>query len=1575
MKCKKQMKGMWRRTLAVAIAAVLAFGGMNLAGVSPLVVQAAENNLLTNGNFESDELYAATPTGWEETDEGTVSCVDGEETSKYLKIYNWDTANASSYTISQTVSNLEAGTYTATVDYQGNWDEEGDLAFYANDSSQSLVQKDANTTHKIEIGDIVVEEGGSVTVKVSGTIDASYWCTFDNFTLTKNSETIEYVESYTEDFEDYAITGWSATWENGSISTFTGEQATGTDGSNAWNVWSESAQSGKVSTTLNLKAGNYKVSIDTLGTAAQASGTISAYETANTSNKISANLVFTDWDTYNTAIAKYLVLTQDTTVTIDLDLVLPAGGCFKMDNIKVVKVSDEEILAEKTEKLTALNTLITECNAIDSTVYTAESYANLTAQITTAQNFYDSASAAPGNVSMDDITAAITALQAAKDALVHSVVEYLEGYEETFDDWAMNDWSTDWTGTADTFRGKESAGVDGTHAWEVWSSAGATGKSSLSLNLKAGNYTVSVQTIGTATQASGSISMYETADSSNKISAPLVFESWDAYTKTTAKYLTLSEDAAVTVELDMILPAGGCFTMDNIVVTKVSDEDMAAAILAEKQTALTALNTLITDCNNLVEDEWTADSYAALQTQLTTATSFYNTANADLSTVTVDAIKEATAALQAKKDALASATIVETTIFVDRLDLDDDFIKGVDVSSYVVEKDSGVTYYDFDGNAVEGVEFFELLADSGVNWVRIRVWNNPYDGSGNGYGGGNNDIEKAKTIGKLATDAGLKVLIDFHYSDFWADPAAQDVPKAWESINDDVEQKAQKVYDYTLESLNALYNAGVDVRMVQVGNETNNGICGETSDDWTGMAKIFNAGSSAVRAYEDAVYGTDKANGSEVMVALHFTEPHKAGNQAGIAATLAENSVDYDVFATSYYPFWHGTLENLNSVLSGIATTYGKKVMVAETSYAYTFEDGDGHENNVRANQAGNLTLNYNISVQGQAYAVADVMKTVNEMKNADGDKVGLGMFYWEPAWIPVQKYDPNASNAADVLASNKNAWETYGSGWAASYSAEYDAENAGRYYGGSSWDNQALFDHTGNPLESLRVFKYVDTGTTTDVRLDAIKFENVAFEYGEAIALPTAVTGVNTDKSETSLSVTWDESQLAAISGIGSYAVTGVAGGMEAVCNVEILPINILSNGGFEDSLGADNWTVNYNGHDESMVMIKQEDVKRGSNALKFDAYYADTQINGEGGITVTQTVTLPAGKYNCYMNVQGAGTEDKYDIALSVTGRDKENAELMGWKNWDKVEISDIVVMEETDITVTISIWTDAEGTWGTIDEVYLYRTGDVTTDDTTPDDDESDNMESVDPITEPDDSDEDTVIDWNEVQADVQTGAAGTANGAQNVNLNYTSTGETKVPASVLSEIKNEKVTLAIHSGNGVALSISGQKLSGVDVTKLQNVDLTVTHEPNVIPDAAVNSKAAVAKRELSIRDTGSFGLSVDMHINVGKENGGKVANLYRYNHTSGKLEFCSHFVITAEGQAMFAIGRGGDYLITITDTTVNETVWYFGGNYTVQAGDNLSAIAVRYHMPMAELIRRNPQLTNLDLIKPGQKINLN
>ena len=129
-------------------------------------------------------------------------------------------------------------------------------------------------------------------------------------------------------------------------------------------------------------------------------------------------------------------------------------------------------------------------------------------------------------------------------------------------------------------------------------------------------------------------------------------------------------------------------------------------------------------------------------------------------------------------------------------DIADDFIRGMDASAVLAEEKSGVKYYNYDG---QEQDVFMTLAQSGVNYIRLRVWNDPYDEDGNGYGGGNNDVPTAIELGRRATRYGMKVCIDFHYSDFWADPKKQFLPKAWEGMS--VEEKSGALYDFTKESL------------------------------------------------------------------------------------------------------------------------------------------------------------------------------------------------------------------------------------------------------------------------------------------------------------------------------------------------------------------------------------------------------------------------------------------------------------------------------------------------------------------------------------------------------------------------------------------------------------------------------------------------------------------------------------------------------------------------------------------------------------------------------------------------------
>ena len=235
----------------------------------------------------------------------------------------------------------------------------------------------------------------------------------------------------------------------------------------------------------------------------------------------------------------------------------------------------------------------------------------------------------------------------------------------------------------------------------------------------------------------------------------------------------------------------------------------------------------------------------------------------------------------------------------------------------------------------------------------------------------------------------------------------------------------------------------------------------------------------------------------------------------------------------------------------------------------------------------------------------------------------------------------------------------------------------------------------------------------------------------------------------------------------------------------------------------------------------------------------------------------------------------------------------------------------------------------------------------------------------------------VNWNEVSSSVQDKVTEiTQNPAiATVNMNMVCTGEVQVPQKVLNTIKGTNVTVAFHSGNGIAMSISGQDLKNKDLSKIQNIDLTVDQASNNIPANVVAAKTSAPTRQLAIKDTGSFGVNVNIHVNVGKENAGKTANMYRYNAEKGHLEYCGSFTVTSNGQSMFALKRGGNYLVTVTEHRPSESVWFAEGDYTIKPGDTLSKIAQRNHMTLAELLRRNAQITNRNVIKVGQRLNLN
>ena len=619
----------------------------------------------------------------------------------------------------------------------------------------------------------------------------------------------------------------------------------------------------------------------------------------------------------------------------------------------------------------------------------------------------------------------------------------------------------------------------------------------------------------------------------------------------------------------------------------------------------------------------------------------------------------------------------ESDVFIAPIpDLADDFIRGMDASSVLVEEASGVKYYSFDG---EEQDVFMTLAQAGVNYIRIRVWNDPYDENGNGYGGGNNDVAKAVEMGQRATRYGMKVCVDFHYSDFWADPKRQHAPKAWVGMT--LEEKTDALYAFTVESLTAMLDAGVDVGMVQVGNEINNGMSGETTIP--AVMQLLAAGSRAVRDVS-ANYGR------EIQVVLHYTNIDNANGIDGVGAMLQSYGIDYDVLGLSYYPFWDGSSENMQAVARNIQEKYGKKVVIAETSYCYTSEDGDGTGNSLSGTD--DLVDGYPASVQGQASMIRDVCAAASEAGV-------LGVFYWEGVWIPV----------GEATADNSPIWEQYGSGWASSYAAQYDPDDAGIYYGGCSWDNQAMFDFTGHPLASLNVFKYLKYGATAPLAIDAVETEvSATFSVFQPIELPATVHVIYNDHSaNTELPVTWDEAQLAAIDNTvgGTYVIKGtIETGDEITCHVEVKLINLIPNFSFEDA-DLSMWKVVYEGENPTDFQRKADDAKTGEMAFHFWSGTSDMAFAIEQTLTGLEPGTYQLSAYSQGGDMSADATMELY--AVTADGEQTAPFKVTSWAVWQNPTITAIKV---TDGTLTIGVRFNCNvKSWGTVDDFTLVRVGD--------------------------------------------------------------------------------------------------------------------------------------------------------------------------------------------------------------------------------------------------------------------------
>jgi len=626
---------------------------------------------------------------------------------------------------------------------------------------------------------------------------------------------------------------------------------------------------------------------------------------------------------------------------------------------------------------------------------------------------------------------------------------------------------------------------------------------------------------------------------------------------------------------------------------------------------------------------------------------------------------------------------VKQNIVVEKVEgISDDFMRGVDISSLYDVESHGGKFIDANGNKTD---IFKILKDSGVNWIRLRVWNNPtYESDvkdangkriakkGEKYGGGNNSVEVDLPLAKRAKDAGFKLLVDFHYSDTWADPGKQNMPQDWKNLSE--AQLNEAVQKFTTESINKFVDFGATPDAIQIGNELNNGFMWPIGKIWAypDPAEKVGGMNAFVKLMQSASKGVrESKNGESMKIIVHLADGGKNDLYRSIFDPLTKANLDFDIIGLSFYTYWHGSTDELKANLEDLSTRYKKQMAVVETAYAFTDEDGDNQ---------GNVFLTYSDdshgyvpSVQGQATAIRDIFATVASVNG------GCGVFYWEPSWLPVK-----------------------GAGLSSTQ--------------GNTWENQGMFDYKGRVLPSLNVFGLVGgKNSVTNTWGGSAKNSDSAFvpykiadeikitaKPSEIPNLPSKVKVVLSNDSEKLVSVNWENIDWKN-QGEGEIKVKG------NIENASFNPIasvtlssktNLIEDSSFESGKFG-KWKLNGSG-----TACYFENNKGNAHDGKFTyKYWLGTGFKS----ILSQEIQVSNGTYELSVWSMGGGGEK--NIRLFAANFDKSDSKKqitskitnVGWNEWKQYKIK--VPVSNGKITVGIYLDTNPD-CWGNFDEIELVK-----------------------------------------------------------------------------------------------------------------------------------------------------------------------------------------------------------------------------------------------------------------------------
>lgn len=365
---------------------------------------------------------------------------------------------------------------------------------------------------------------------------------------------------------------------------------------------------------------------------------------------------------------------------------------------------------------------------------------------------------------------------------------------------------------------------------------------------------------------------------------------------------------------------------------------------------------------------------------------------------------------------------------------------GMDISTLYDLESEGIKFYD---NGKEG-ELISILKSYGVNSIRLRLWENPFDPSGETYGAGTCDLPRVTSLARRVKAAGMSFLLDIHYSDFWCDPSKQTIPKKWKNFS--FEELKTAVRNYSAEVISHLKKNGCEPDMVQVGNEITGGMLWEYGRlSWNEEKGCHDGYDNLCELLKAGIEGVRSETGAGIM--LHLERSFDNPRHREFFDNMVSHGVEFDAIGMSYYPYWHHSFDELIANMNDMAERYGKELYIAETSYAFTLDhfDKTGKGQHLVVDHCfkpeEGQSLPYPMTVEGQKQFVHKLLSLLEGVKNF------RGIYYWEPAWVP----------------SPKGTWASEG---ARKYIHEEDKA------GGNEWANQCLFDYNGNALPALGEFK-----------------------------------------------------------------------------------------------------------------------------------------------------------------------------------------------------------------------------------------------------------------------------------------------------------------------------------------------------------------------------------------------------------------------------------------------------------------------------------------------------------------------